>query len=316
MRAFMVPALFSTSISCYLLALLFLAAPVPCFSQAPGQDSEAAGIAAEQAGRVREALQHYLAALRNQPDPPPLQADDRLRERIIKLVRSLTPSPAIPEEAERFSIRGLTLLKKATSDEDFDRVISEFKKALRVAPWWADAYINLALVQEKAGDPSGAIRSLKFYLLASPNAKDAREVRAKMIELEVEAEEVAAIKRLEGKWQSLRAGTQWPDVMELKSRGKAVTMVPLVLMGILKPGDYLFFESFKGLTVRGKMVRDLKHVMEKAPCYGIQREDPISASVSPDGKTMRLWGQIPSFNIWDCTMFQRYYEQEFRRISQ
>ncbi|GAG37811.1 unnamed protein product, partial [marine sediment metagenome] len=46
----------------------------------------------------------------------------------------------------------------------------------------------LGLVQEKAQDYSGAIRSFKFYLIGSPDAPDAGKVRQKLGELEVAQE--------------------------------------------------------------------------------------------------------------------------------
>ena len=46
----------------------------------------------------------------------------------------------------------------------------------------------IGLIQEKAGDPAGAIGSMKLYLLAKPKAKDADAVESKIIELEVEVE--------------------------------------------------------------------------------------------------------------------------------
>ena len=46
------------------------------------QDHEAAGQAAERAGRLREALNHYIAALQALGENPPLDSDQRLRERI------------------------------------------------------------------------------------------------------------------------------------------------------------------------------------------------------------------------------------------
>ena len=93
--------------------LLGLRIPNAC-----AQSYEEQGQAAERAGRLREAFQHYMAALRGLPDPPPAEADRRLLERITDLVLRLEPEPAVPEEAEGFAIRGMALLKNATSDDD------------------------------------------------------------------------------------------------------------------------------------------------------------------------------------------------------
>ena len=149
-------------------------------------DRETEGRAAEQAGRLREALTHYVAAL--QPVSEGSADGQRLRETIIKLVQRLTPPPAVPEEARRFSVRGQVAIKEAKSPSDFDEAAKEFGRALRVAPWWADGYINQGVALEKAGKFTEAARALKFYLLAAPNAPDAQNVRDQIYALEYRQE--------------------------------------------------------------------------------------------------------------------------------
>jgi hypothetical protein len=152
-----------------------------------GQSSEeSAAKAAEQTGKLREALTNYVAALQKTPEG---SADDqRLRETIIKLVQKLSPPPAVPEEARRFSVRGQVWVKEAKSPSDFDEAAKEFGKALRVAPWWADGYINQGVALEKARKFSDAARALKLYLLAAPNAPDAQNVRDQIYALELREE--------------------------------------------------------------------------------------------------------------------------------
>ncbi len=147
---------------------------------------EAEGQAAEQAGKLREALTHYVAALQSVPEG---SADDqRLRETIIKLVQKLSPPPAVPEEARRFSVRGQTWIKEAKSPSDFEDAAKEFARAVRVAPWWADGYINQGVSLEKAGKYNEAIRSLKLYLLAAPAAPDADKIKDQIYTLELRQE--------------------------------------------------------------------------------------------------------------------------------
>jgi len=191
-----------------------------------GQSSEeSAGRNAEQAGRLREALTHYVAALQSVPEG---SADDqRLRETIIKVVQKLSPPPAVPEEARRFSVRGQIAIKEAKSAADFDEAAKEFGKALRIAPWWADGYINQGVALEKAGKFSEAGRALKFYLLAAPNAPDAQNVRDQIYALEYrqekagkQAAEAARAKaaeqreRDEGKMAKMRALESWSGIWE------------------------------------------------------------------------------------------------------
>jgi tetratricopeptide (TPR) repeat protein len=149
-------------------------------------DSESDGAAAEQAGRYREALNHYVEALQAVSDDS--DKDRQLREKIIVLAQKLTPPPAVPEEAQKFLGRGQAAVEIAKTSDDFLAAIAEFKKAVRLAPWLASAYFNLALVQEKAGQFNEAMRNFKLYLLAAPAAADAQDVKTRIYGLELKAE--------------------------------------------------------------------------------------------------------------------------------
>ena len=150
---------------------------------------EAEGQAAERSGRLREALTHYVAALQSVSEGN--TDDQRLRETIIRLVQRLSPPPAIPEEATRFSVRGETAINEAKGTADFAEAAKEFSKAVHVAPWWSDGYNNLAVAQEKAGQLNEAIRSLKLYLLAAPASPDAEKVKRQIFALEYRQERAA-----------------------------------------------------------------------------------------------------------------------------
>jgi tetratricopeptide (TPR) repeat protein len=187
-----------------LLSVISFFTLVAIYGAASAQSSkEVEGRAAEQAGRLREALAHYMAAL--QPAPEGGADDLRLRETIIKLVQKLSPPPAIPEEARRFSVRGQIAIKEAKSPADFDEAANEFGKALRVAPWWADGYFNQGVALEKAGKYNEAIRSLKFYLFSAPGAPDAEKIKEQIYALEYRQEKTgkeAATKRQEQETKS------------------------------------------------------------------------------------------------------------------
>ncbi len=94
----------------------------------------------------------------------------------------------MPEEAERYLGRGQAAVEIAKLPEEFQRAIVEFQKAVRSAPWLANGYYDLGVVQEKVGKFSDGMRSLKLYLLAAPDAKDAAEVKARVYALEYKAE--------------------------------------------------------------------------------------------------------------------------------
>ena len=166
-----------------LLVVLFLSlAPV----RGQTSNEELLGQQAEQAGRPREALTHYVAALQSAPDGS--AADQRLREGIIALVQKLTPPPAVPDDATRYMGRGRAATEIAQNPDDFKKAAVEFQNALKAAPWLASGYFNLSVVQDKAGQYTEAIRSFKLYLLAAPSAPDAQDVKAQIAGLEYKLE--------------------------------------------------------------------------------------------------------------------------------
>ena len=149
------------------------------------KDYEIMGQEAEDEGKLRQALTHYMSALESTSE----ESSRGLREKIIKLVQKIQPPPSVPEEALRYMGRGQAAFEIAKGHEDYKRAIDEFRKAVRLAPWLADGYYNLALVQEKAGDFDNAMRSFKLYILAAPSATDTEEVKTRIYGLEYKAEQ-------------------------------------------------------------------------------------------------------------------------------
>ncbi|MGE5196930.1 MAG: hypothetical protein ACM3IL_00265 [Deltaproteobacteria bacterium] len=145
---------------------------------------------AAQAGKkssdLQETLQRYIEDLKRNP------ADNALREKIIKLVPSMKPTPIVPENAQRNMVRGTAFAQKATEITGYKKAIAEFEAAANSAPWLALAYYNLGVVQEKAALYSEAIQNLNLYLLAAPDAKNSRDVRNKIYALEVDVEDLQA----------------------------------------------------------------------------------------------------------------------------
>ena len=149
-------------------------------------DDETLGRQAEQAGNLRTALTHYVAALQSATEGS--SKDQQLREKIIKLAQKIQPQPAVPDEVIRYEGRAEAAVRNAKTPKDYLDAAKEYQKALRVAPWVASYYFNLGVVLEKAGKPAEAIQNLKLYLLASPVAPDARDVKKKIAGLGYEQE--------------------------------------------------------------------------------------------------------------------------------
>jgi len=138
-----------------------------------------------QAQTPQEILKQYISDLQKNPD------DNALREKIIKLAQEMKPAPVVPEEAQRFMARGTAAVKIAKSEQDFNDAVAEFEKVTLAVPWLADAYYNLGIAQDKAGQYASAIKSLKLYLLAAPNAPDAQRVKELTYEIEYRQEKAA-----------------------------------------------------------------------------------------------------------------------------
>lgn len=121
----------------------------------------------------REQLKQMVEQLQQNP------SDDALREKIIKLAR--TVKPAIPEEAKRHMAYGTAAIEGAKSVADYQEAAKEFELATLAAPWLGNAYFNLGFVQDKAENYAAALRNLKFALLASP---DDQEIEALIFKVE------------------------------------------------------------------------------------------------------------------------------------
>ncbi len=146
-----------------------------------------AGAAPKKAsGASTEQFEQSVADLQKNP------GDKALREKIIKAALAMKPAPAVPEDAERNMARGVVFFTKATDNAGYHKAIVEFEAATNSAPWLDKAYYNLGVAQEKAGMFKEAIKSLKFYLMADPNAKNAREVRNQIYMLEANVEDAQA----------------------------------------------------------------------------------------------------------------------------
>lgn len=186
----------------------------------------------------REELQQMVEQLQKSPN------DNILREKIIKLVTSIKPAPAIPEEAREPFVMGATVLKKASDAAGASKAVDLFTQALNIAPWFADAYYNRAVAREAAGQFELAIDDLKLYLGFKLTDSERREAQDKIYALKADAElastkkaeeekaaHAAAAERerlrptVEGKWDSGII-----DFQVTKS-GEEFTIVPGLLLG-------------------------------------------------------------------------------------
>ena len=189
----------------------------------------------ERDGKLREALNQYVAALQKTSDGS--IDDQRMREAIIRVAQRMSPRPLVPEEARNRMIRGRAAFKLAKSPADMKDAVDEFRRAANSAPWLGEAYFNLALALEKAEAFPAAIQNYKLFLATEPAQKEADQIRDKLVELQylqeraqkerleqqqalarAKADQDAKFGHLLGSWQ-FESSTQWGREMNVKQIG-------------------------------------------------------------------------------------------------
>ena len=266
---------------------------------------------AEQAGRLREALTHYVTALQAAPDDN--AADQRLREKILSIAAQTKPAPALPPDALRIEGRAEAAVRAAQNANDFLDAAKEYRAASRAAPWYAPYYFNLAVVLEKAGQQNEAIRNYKLYLLAAPDAQDSVTVQKKIGELEyaldreamerarqVEEEaarraaEMAELERirqvLPGRWRTGNASDG--AIYEITLKGTVYQMQMVGRVGPIQfgPTDRLvtFEWSLDGRKVHGTWTMDETTVNGKVIRNGRIFTSMLTGSIDPSARTLEL----------------------------
>jgi tetratricopeptide (TPR) repeat protein len=123
------------------------------------------------------ALVQLTAQLKDKPD------DLGTRYLILKLASETRPPPAIPEEARKHSVEGAAIKTAAKNPAQQALAAQSFTEALKVAPWWGDAYYNLGVTLELAEKYDEAEKAFNFYLLSNPSAAEKREVQDRIYAL-------------------------------------------------------------------------------------------------------------------------------------
>jgi tetratricopeptide (TPR) repeat protein len=141
---------------------------------------------AAQSGKAKKALDIYAKLLRNPAIPDEDRA--RIQEKLVGLVPKLDAVPEIPEEAHKHMVKGMVLFKDAGVG-NIKKAVDEMQQVIAIAPWWTEAYFNLAKMEEGVGQYDAAIRDLKLYLLGNPQADDARAVQDHIYALEAKRDE-------------------------------------------------------------------------------------------------------------------------------
>ena len=135
----------------------------------------------EAEGRYADSLREHEGALRLARDEQDAAA---LRAALFAAAGRLPTPPELPEEARRHVVRGEVLIK----DGDLKGALPEFARAIRMAPYIPRLYYNAALLNGQLRRYDEAIRLMRIYLEAAPEAPDARTARDEIIRWELQAE--------------------------------------------------------------------------------------------------------------------------------
>lgn len=157
----------------------------------------------------REQLKQLVQQLQKTPN------DNALREKIIKLARTLRPSPTVPDTAVAFEGRAQFAFRNAKSENDFLAAAQEYEKAVAVAPWVPGYYADLCTIYEKAGKYEDAKRHCGFYLIGLTDPAQMTDVKRRIGGLEFgiekanspEAREAALLSKMICPWQNGEGNT-------------------------------------------------------------------------------------------------------------
>lgn len=128
-----------------------------------------------------KAIADYLQALKARAEFVK-QSDLRFQETLAKY-REPGSRPALPEEARKHRIQA----EVALDSKRYSDAANSYVMAVRIAPWWADGYYNLALLKAELKEFDDAVRMMKRYLALEPGAKDARAEQDRIYRWEAEA---------------------------------------------------------------------------------------------------------------------------------
>jgi tetratricopeptide (TPR) repeat protein len=130
----------------------------------------------ESKGQYREALAELSEALKA-ADP---QEAEQIQGALFGIARKSPSLSELPEEARKHTLRGEILIKEG----NFAQAAAELKKAIQLAPYTARLYYNLALIHAELKKYPEAIRNMKLYLQAVPDAPDVRAAKDEIIKWE------------------------------------------------------------------------------------------------------------------------------------
>jgi len=120
---------------------------------------------------------------------------------------TLNPRPGLPEEARRFLVQS----RGYVNDKNYPKGIELYDRAIKIAPWWAPAHFDKALLLEQMGKYAQATASMQRYLLLAPTGDHAREAQDKIYEWEPRLEQEKAANDVSLRTHGMSATTSNSD---------------------------------------------------------------------------------------------------------
>lgn len=137
-----------------------------------------------------QALRLYITILRDLPPNAPISVQDRVRERIAEVAAHLNPPPPVPGDAARHLAYAIAAIQDGKASGDpakLDYAVDQLDQVLKIAPWRPEPYYNLGVALGEQKHYEEAVRYMKLYLQAAPNAPDAAAVQQMIYQFEYKA---------------------------------------------------------------------------------------------------------------------------------
>jgi tetratricopeptide (TPR) repeat protein len=213
-----------------------------------------------------------------------------VRLRLLESVATWPAPPAVPEAAHDHIVRSQLILQHNGSPAEAE---AELRQVTELAPWWADGYFNLGLVQGSSGNYNQAVDTLKLFVEGAPDNPRVQQARDKIIEFQFDQEQRDAMAALAGRWVNAANGN---DTYTVSVDGDHLSIVG----------------AGGGLTVTAVVKdRELNGTIDGASYAGEHgctippQSHPVSGHISADGRSIDLQYVWSSFatNYQCATMF-------------
>jgi len=120
-------------------------------------------------GQYREALKEYEELLKIADE----KGTKEIRSHVAMLIKARPDIAQLPEDARKHAMRA----EASTKEGKFEDAVTEYKKAIKIAPFFPQLYKAIALNYEALKDYRQAIKNLQIYLDLYPDAPDVREAK-------------------------------------------------------------------------------------------------------------------------------------------